>query len=78
RPISILLTVCMVIIVAIIMFDIPNYVLDFIDNIPAIDRLSDESHKFNSKLPIYGSLLVVFIVILLLFSLADKRKLNLN
>ncbi|MDE4940834.1 hypothetical protein NAI66_13510, partial [Francisella tularensis subsp. holarctica] len=36
------------------------------------------SLKFNSNLPIYVSLLVVFIVILLRFILADKRKLNLN
>lgn len=47
-------------------------------NIPAIDRLSDESLKFNNNIPIYVSLLVVFIVILLMFILADKRKLNLN
>ncbi|MDE4967689.1 hypothetical protein NAI41_09995, partial [Francisella tularensis subsp. holarctica] len=77
-PISILLTGCMVILVAFIIFDIATYVLDFFDNIPAIDRLSDESIKFNSNLPIYVSLLVVFIVILLMFIIADKRKLNLN
>ncbi|MDE5039622.1 hypothetical protein NAI75_09645, partial [Francisella tularensis subsp. holarctica] len=45
RPISILLTGCMVILVAFIMFDIATYVLDFFDNIQAIDRLSDERLK---------------------------------
>ena len=78
RPISVLLTGCIVILVALIMFDIATYVLDFFDNISAIDRLNDESLKFNNNLPIYVSLLVVFIVILLMFILADKRKLNLN
>lgn len=50
----------------------------FFGNISAIDSLNDESLKFNNNLPIYVSLLVVFIVILLMFILADKRKLNLN
>lgn len=78
RPISILLTLTMVILVALVMFNVSTYVLDFFDNIPAIDRLTDSSLRFSSNLPIYVSLLAVFVVILLIFTLASNNKLNLN
>ncbi|AIT08938.1 membrane protein [Candidatus Francisella endociliophora] len=78
RPMSILLTLTMVVLVALVMFNVSTYVLDFFDNIPAIDRLSDSSLRFSDNLPIYISLLAVFIVILLMFTLASNKKLNLN
>lgn len=78
RPISILLTGIMIILVALVMFNMSTYVLDFFDNIPAIDRLSDQSLQFSSNFPIYTSLLAVFASIFLMFILADKQKINLN
>ncbi|WP_395167174.1 hypothetical protein [Francisella salimarina] len=78
KPVSILLTGIMIIFVALIMFNMSTYVLDFFDNIPAIDRLSNQSLKFSNNFPIYTSLLAIFITILLMFILADKKKINLN
>lgn len=78
RPISLLLTGTMIIIVALVMFNMSTYVLDFFDNIPAINRLSDSSLKFNSSLPLYTALFAVFMVILLMFVLANAKKIKLN
>lgn len=78
RPISILLTGTMIILVSLVMFNMSNYILDFFDNIPAIDRLSDQTLHFSSNFPIYTSLFVVLTVIILMFVLADKKKINLN
>lgn len=78
KPVSILLTIIMITLVALIIFNMSTYVLDFFDNVPAIDRLSDSSLTFSNNLPIYISLFAVFIVILLMFILANNNKLNLN
>ncbi|MED7788983.1 hypothetical protein [Francisella sp. 19X1-34] len=78
KPISILLSGAMIILVSLVMFNMATYVLDFFDNIPAIDRLSDASLKFSTDLPLYSSLAAVFIVIFILFSLANAEKISLN
>ncbi|ASG67651.1 hypothetical protein CDV26_03930 [Francisella halioticida] len=78
KPISILLTGTVIILVSLVMFNISTYVLDFFDNIPAIDKLSDASLEFNSNLPIYSSLTAVFIIIFILFILTSFEKINLN
>ncbi|QIW10432.1 hypothetical protein [Francisella sp. LA112445] len=78
KPISILLAGAMIILVSLIMFNMATYVLDFFDNIPAIDRLSDASLKFDTDIPIYSSLTAVFIIIFILFVLTNLEKINLN
>ncbi|API87044.1 hypothetical protein [Francisella uliginis] len=78
KPISILLAGAMILLVSLVMFNMSTYVLDFFDNIPAIDKLSDASLKFDTDLPIYSSLSAVFIVIFILFVLANLEKINLN
>jgi hypothetical protein len=78
RAISILLTGTMMLLAALIIFNISTYVLDFFDNIPAIDKLSDSSLQFSSNLPVYISLLTVFVIVLGIFILANSNKINLN
>jgi hypothetical protein len=78
RVFSILLTGTTIIILSLIVFSISSYFLDFFDNVPAIDRLSNASLNFNASFPIYTILLIVFIAMMLLLLLANKNKINLN
>ena len=78
RVISILLTGTTIIILSLIVFSISSYFLDFFDNVPAIDRLSNASLNFNTNFPIYTTLFIVFIVMILLLLLASKNKININ
>ena len=78
RVFSVLLTGVTVIILSLIVFSISSYFLDFFDNVPAIDRLSNASLSFNASFPIYTTLFIVFIAMVLLLLLASKNKVSLN
>ena len=78
RVFSILLTVTTIIMLSLIVFSISSYFLDFIDNVPAIYRLSNASLNFNKQFPIYMALFIIFIAMILLLLLVGKNKININ
>ena len=78
RVVSVLLTGTTIIILSLIVFSISSYFLDFFDNVPAIDRLSNASLNFNASFPIYTTLFIVFIAMVLLLLLASKDKISIN
>jgi len=78
RVVSVLLTAVTIIILSLIVFSISSYFLDFFDNVPAIDRLSNASLDFNASFPIYAILFIVFVVMMLLLILASKNKISIN
>lgn len=78
RPLSVLLTGSMIVILSIVTFSITSYFLDFVDNVPAIDKLSSNSLIFSSTFPMYISLVIVIILMSLMLILTSKRKININ
>ena len=78
KTLSILFTGAIVLILSMIILNISTYALDFVDNIPSIDRLSNASLIFSSNMPIYIALSLVFIVMFALLVLANKDKVCLN
>ena len=78
RTLSILFTGVTIIILAIIILNITSYSLDFVDNIHAIDRLTNASLNFDSYTPIYITLALVLIAMVILLLLAHKDKICLN
>lgn len=78
KPLSVLLTGSMVVILSIVIFSITSYFLDFVDNVPAIDKLSSASLSFGSSFPMYISLVVILVIMVLMLVLISKKVININ
>ncbi len=75
---SFLFTGTTLLILSIIILNISSYALDFVDKIPAIDRLNNASLIFNSYMPIYITLSFLLIAMLVVLLLVYKDKVCLD
>ncbi|GAB4222488.1 MAG: hypothetical protein Kow0076_3840 [Francisella sp.] len=78
RPISILLTACILMLVSLIMLNIATYFLDIFDNVTAVDRLSNANLKFSHKFLPNIWLFILFLILCFIFIFFNKKRKYLN
>ncbi|APC96653.1 hypothetical protein [Francisella frigiditurris] len=77
-PLSLLVTGTLLILLSIILFEVSTYILDFFDNVPAIDRLSESPIVYDNNLIMYSILGFIFLIIALLAISAVRGKFNID
>ena len=60
----------------IVIFNVSTYIIDFFDNIPAVNRLTHKSLIMNSHLFNIFSLVIIFVILLSIIFLSLKNKIN--
>ncbi|MFC4892688.1 hypothetical protein ACFPDQ_06455 [Pseudofrancisella aestuarii] len=77
-PLSLLITGILLILLSVILFEVSTYVLDFFDNVPAINRLGQSPLVYDNNLIIYSILTLIFLIITLIAISAAKGKFNID